>query len=154
VGGREGGGREEGGRVDMGGYVGGRGEGGRREEGWIWVGRWEGGEEEGESVQGALVHRLHECSQVFRGSNTKDIESPEVGSQQEKVPNDESCYYVLITPHHYDITIIIKSLWLGGDNITPFSHSGMILPLNKIPTNWSSSSFELFTEFTINAKTV
>ena len=67
---------------------------------------------------------------MFRGSNTKDVESPEVGSQQEKVPNDESCNNVLITPHHYDISIIIKSLRLGGDNVRPFSHSGMILPLN------------------------
>jgi len=92
------------------------------------VGRWEGGEEEGGSVQGALVHRLHECSQVFRGSNTKDVESPEVGSQQEKVPNDESCYYVLITPHNYDVTTNIKSLGTGGDNISHSTHS-------CIPTN-------------------
>ena len=62
------------------------------------------------------VHRLHECSQVLRGSNTKDIESPEVGDQQENITDEEPGHEVILTLHHQKtiLKVIVNSLGGGG----------------------------------------
>ena len=48
----------------------------------------------------------------------EDVESPEVGDQQEDVPDEEPRYQVTLAPHYHQTIVLYHTNRLEGEGVT------------------------------------